>query len=363
MLTRSAVVVGAGLTGAAAAWRLRKRGVRVRVYERAAVVGGHVRTEWHDGVPYEPNGAHIFHTCDRAIWALVTGLVPFVPYRHRVLINVCGELLSWPLQLDQLTALPEHDTITRELAARPARPRGDNFEQWCVSLLGPTLYAACVHGYTLKQWGTDPTLLAATIAAHRIELRDDGYLDLFRDPYQGWPRDGYVPLVDALLDGVEMHLGADVTLARISEITRPGEPVIVTSALDDFLGEPDRLAWRGVRLEPQFLPQVTLAQPAMVINEPGPDVAWTRTIETKWARPDLHHRPGTIVMREFPGHDAKHYPVDDAAGANRKTQADLRARVEGWARNPVRPAGRLGTYGYINMDEAIRSGLSAADEL
>ncbi|MFD5033114.1 FAD-dependent oxidoreductase [Streptomyces sp. NPDC058220] len=356
-------VVGAGLSGAAAAWLLTRRGFQVEVYEKAAVVGGHVRTEWIRGIPYEPHGAHIFHTYDRRVWRIVSQAVEFVPYRHRVLTRIRGHVISWPPQEDELRGLPDFTDITWELALRPATADPTNFETYCVSLLGPTLYEESVRGYTRKQWGRDPHTLSASVAKGRVELRNDGNVHLFRDPYQGWPRRGYGELVEALLGPAVVHLGCTVTVQDLPAIARGGRPVIVTSALDDFFDEPGALPWRGVRLEPTYLPETTLAQRAMVVNEPADTLAWTRSIETKWALSELHDRPGTVVMREFPGAPAKHYPVLDSAGENRRIQDSLERRLVGRSRNPVYAAGRLATYRYINMDEAILSGLRAAERI
>lgn len=362
-MVRSAVVVGAGIAGAAAAWQLGELGYRVRVYERADVVGGHTRTEWMRGIPYEPHGAHIFHTSDEAVWSLVTKLVDFAPYRHRVMIRVGDLLLPWPMQVSAVGQLADHEEIHRQLRARPTSPDTTNFETYCVSLLGRSLFEACVRDYTRKQWGQDPDQLSAATAFGRVELRNDGYLDLFRDPFQGWPRDGYAALVEELLRGTEVQLGSMVTVDDLAEVSLPGEPVVITSALDDFFREPGALPWRGVRLESQFRPDITLSQPAMVINEPSSAVPWTRTIETKWALDELHDVPGTVVMREFPGADAKHYPVLDAAGLNRVTQRALQTRLASYRRNPLHSAGRLATYSYINMDVAVRRGLDAAQDI
>ncbi|WP_412538598.1 FAD-dependent oxidoreductase [Longispora sp. K20-0274] len=358
------VVVGAGLAGAAASWRLAASGFRVRVFEKADLVGGHARSEWFRGVPYEPNGAHIFHTHDAEVWKVVSGLVEFVPYRHRVLVRIGERLLTWPLQVAELEALPEWDTIRLELGHRPTEPDPANFETYCRSLLGQTLYERCVRDYTRKQWGRDPDALAAATAFGRIELRKDGLPDYFRDPHQGWPRGGYGALAEALLADAEVHLGHPVTRANLSTVADPGEPVVITSALDDFYdGSDGELEWRGVRLEAQFMPGVLLEQQAMVVNEPSAGVPWTRTIETKWALPELHEQPGTIVMREFPGADAKHYPVLDQLGTNRAIQRRYEERLASEQRGPMYAAGRLATYRYINMDVAIRDGLSVADRI
>ncbi|MGN9920260.1 FAD-dependent oxidoreductase [Micromonospora palomenae] len=359
-MSRTVTVVGAGITGAAAAWSLSRAGWRVEVYERADVLGGHVRTEWLHGIPYEPHGAHIFHTNDGEIWRIVSEAAEFVPYRHRVLIRLRGRFLSWPLQAGEFAALPDFADIAAELGRRPEVADRTNFETYGVSLLGPTLYAEAVRDYTVKQWGCDPATLDTSIAEGRVGLRRDGYRDMFRDTYQGWPRRGYTTIVESLLRSASVHFGQAVTLDDVPAITRPGDPVIVTAPLDDFCGEPGTLDWRGVRLEASYNPEVVHAQPAMVVNEPASDVAWTRTVETKWALPELSDRPGTVVLREFPGARTKHYPVADAAGANRRMQEQLCRRLNEYRRNPLIPAGRLATYHYLNMDAAMRSGLDAA---
>ncbi|MFJ1593946.1 protoporphyrinogen/coproporphyrinogen oxidase [Kitasatospora albolonga] len=49
----TAIVVGAGIAGLTAAWRLRQAGLRVRVLERGPAAGGRMRTVEHDGFRVE----------------------------------------------------------------------------------------------------------------------------------------------------------------------------------------------------------------------------------------------------------------------------------------------------------------------
>jgi UDP-galactopyranose mutase len=363
-MPRSCLIVGAGLAGATAAFMLSRRGYHVVVHEQADVVGGHVRTEWLRGIPYEPQGAHVFHTKDFDIWRLVTELAQFEPYRHRVLTRVHDRLWSWPLQVSELRALDEWADIERELASRPAAPDRTNFETYCIAIMGQTLYELFVRDYTRKQWGRDPDTLAATVADRRVEVRDDEQRDLFSDPYQGWPTNGYTALVERMLESVEVILGSFVTCSDLKTLADEGDPVVVTSALDDFFdARYDPLEWRGIRGVARADPHTVLAQGAMVVNEPDPALPWTRTIETKWALPQLHQRRGTIVVREFPDSSAKHYPVPDRAETNAARQSRYEQLLRSSARNPLVHAGRLATYRYINMDEAIRQGLDAASHV
>jgi UDP-galactopyranose mutase len=356
------VVVGAGLTGLAAAHSLVAEGHSVTVYERSFLVGGHARSEWLSGVPYEPHGAHILHTNDAEVWRLITSLVEVLPYRHRVMTALRGEMLSWPLQLTEIRELPEWSRVERQLSDRPNKPDARNLETWCVSLMGATLFELFVADYTAKQWGRPARELSAGIGPKRVELRSDGERDLFRDRHQGWPRDGYGALAEALAADLDIVFGEDVTIEDVPFIAAPRTPIIVTSALDDFFASRfGPLEWRGVRLVGRWLPDWSgMAQPAMVVNRPEPEVAYTRTIETKWVLGDAAPRRGTMVMYEYPGAPAKHYPVPDADGVNARAQARYADALRRYQRNPLIPAGRLAGFTYINMDEAMRAGLGAA---
>lgn len=358
----SVVVVGGGLTGLAAAHTLAGLGRQAVVYERSFHLGGHARSEWIRGIPYEPHGAHILHTADAGVWRLVTSLVEVLPYRHRVMTEVNHELFAWPPQLDELKRLDEWSAIECELALRPPQPDATNFETWCVSLMGETLYALFVADYTAKQWGRPPHELAASIGPKRVELRDDGCLELFRDPYQGWPAQGYGALAEALAGDTDIHFGDSLTIDAIPDVAPPGAPVIVTAALDDFFDNKfGPLGWRGVSLTGRWLPDWSgTALPAMVVNRPSLAVRHTRTIETKWVLGEAAPVNGTMVMYELPGAPAKHYPLPDAAGVNRRRQDRYLAEMARYKRNPLIPAGRLARFRYINMDEAMREGMQAA---
>lgn len=363
-MTSEIVVVGAGLTGATAAWALGRAGHRVTVLERDKVVGGHARNEWLRGVPYEPNGAHIFHTADSEVWNLASSIVEFLPYEHRVRTRVGGTTMAWPMQLDELRGLAEWPTIERELAARPDTADSTNFETWCVSTMGETLYHSFIAGYTEKQWGRPPAELSTEFAPKRVELRDDGYLGLFRDPHQGWPRLGYGALVEGLLDSCEVRLCEEVNTETIRDLVPIGTTVVLTCPLDGFYDNSEgMLEWRGVRLVPEWHPDERLALEAMVVNEPDLSVPYTRAVETKHVMPELHSVAGTVVCFEYPGAPAKHYPVYDADGVNRSIQDRYEQRLARETDYRFVPAGRLARYLYINMDEAMRQGLDAAAEV
>lgn len=355
-------IVGAGLAGAATAYLLLQAGFTVEVIEGDATWGGQLRTASAGGILYEPTGAHIFHTADREVWELVASLVTMRPYRHLVRTEAFGRLLSWPPQLSDLRDLPQWPAIARELAARPPRPRAENFETWCIDLMGETLYRELIEGYTRKQWGVDPADLAAVWAPKRIELRSDGYRYLFRDPYQGWPEGGYTCLVDALLRPVPVSLGQAVTVADWDDLSKGAAAVVVTCALDDFFhGSRGALAWRGVSLRSRYLPEVEHILPCGVVNTPSTARPYTRAIETKWM--SGQQDPGTVVSYEYPGAPARHYPVDDVAGENRSRQREYEKELSALPGPPRFLVGRLATYTYLDMDQVLRQAMNTVRKI
>jgi UDP-galactopyranose mutase len=355
-------VVGGGLAGAVTAHLLTDAGYPVEVIEAEPTWGGQLRTASANGILYEPAGAHIFHTADREVWRLVTSLVTMRPYRHLVRTEAFGRTLSWPPQLSELQRLPEWPAIERELAARPRKPRPDNFETWCVDLMGGTLYRELIAGYTRKQWGIDPAELAAVWAPKRIELRTDGYRYLFRDPYQGWPEGGYTRLIDALLRRVPVRLGQRVALRDWDDLCQGAGVLVITCPLDEFFGGSfGRLPWRGVSLRSHYLPDQSHALSCGVVNMPSLAHPYTRAIETKWMSGQTG--PGTVVSYEYPGAPARHYPVDDVAGANRAMQRRYEKELADLPGPPRFQVGRLATYTYLDMDQVIRQALNTVRQI
>jgi UDP-galactopyranose mutase len=357
-----ALIVGAGVTGATVAHLLAQAGVECVVLEGQPSAGGLIRSATMNGVLYEPHGSHIFHTNERWIWDFVTGLVPFNDYRHRVDILAGGGVYNWPLRRSDITRQPDAVQIEAELrvcrqsTATEPEP-ADNFEDWCLGLMGPTLYRRFVRPYTIKQWGRDPRELSAAWAPRRISIREDENPYLFLDSYQGWPAGGggYTDLIDALLADrlIELRVSSPVTVAELPDLVgeQRCDVAILTCPLDAFCG--DRLGslpWRGVLVQSVFIEHVALAQTAMVVNYPGPEFPFIRVHETKHA--SGQRVAGTVLGFEFTGAPARHYPIEDGASRalNDRYAEVVRAAAAG---TPAYFAGRLASFRYLNVDECI----------
>ncbi len=361
-------VVGAGWTGAVAARLLTDAGFAVEVLEKTSVVGGHSRAETMNGVVYEPNGAHIFHTDNEAVNEFVNSYGLTRPYDHKVLTEVFlspdddeGHLLSWPPQVEELKELPVWPTVERELDSLPTQPTGDNFEDFVVSMMGRTLYDLFIRDYTAKQWGRPATELSARFAPKRVELRRDGHRGLFRDRWQYFPPNGINEVIESVLSTVSVTLDSEITLDDADRLGQDYDAVIITAALDDFARCPGELEWRGIEMRSRFEPTDDpggVLTPAYVTNRPSTRVPYTRTVETKHATGQ--QIGGTVVSEEMPGAPRRHYPVLTADGTNERRNAELGKKIADHFDIPVYFAGRLATYRYINQDEAIADAMAVA---
>lgn len=363
-------VVGAGWAGAVTAQRLAEGGIAVEVFERAQNVGGHSRSEVLNGVVYEPNGAHIFHTSNPDVADYVGRYGLCRPYEHCVVtqVHLDGEdeprLLSWPPQVDELRELPMWPTIERELAELPDQPSGDDFESFVVSLMGRTLYDLFIRDYTAKQWGRPATDLSSSFAPKRVELRNDGYRRLFRDRWEFFASEGVNSVIEAVLRDVAVTCGTEVSLSDLQEMERDVDAFVVTAPLDRLLGRDGELEWRGVHLRSRYVPveapEATLTA-AYVVNWPDARYPYTRTIETKHATGQ--RIGGTVVSEEYPGSPARHYPVPTVDKRFEAFNDRYKAEIREALGRPVYFCGRLANYLYINQDQAIEQGFTCSSEV
>ncbi len=369
MTKKRVAVVGAGWTGAVTAERLQAAGVDVEVFERAANVGGHARSEVLNGVVYEPNGAHIFHTSNPEVCAYVERFGFSRPYEHCVKTQVhvgdddAPTLLSWPPQVDELQELPIWPSIEKELADLPQRPSGDDFETFVVSLMGRTLYDLFIRDYTAKQWGRPATELSSSFAPKRVELREDGYRRLFRDRWEFFPSEGVNGVIESVLAPVAVTCGSELALADLEAMQPQFDALVVTAPLDALLGRDGELEWRGVHLRSRYVPvgdEETLT-PAYVVNWPDARYPFTRTIETKHA--SGQRIAGTVVSEELPGAPVRHYPVPTVdrrfEALNERYKEEVRDALD----RPVYFCGRLANYLYINQDQAIEQAFACSRQV
>jgi UDP-galactopyranose mutase len=365
------VVIGSGFFGSTVAHMLaHDHGIPVLVIDKRQHIGGnsHSQVDAQTGIEFHTYGSHIFHTPNKAVWDFVNRFTAFNNYRHRVFTRRGERVFTMPINLMTISAFygrtftpSEARAFVQAEIARDAVAVPANLEDKAISLIGRPLYEAFVAGYTRKQWETDLRALPPEIIT-RLPVRfsyDDFY---FSDPYEGIPVDGYAAIFDRMLGLPNIEVRTDCDYFDIAGQIDPAALRIYTGPIDAFYSyEHGRLGWRTLDLEYERPPTGDY-QGTTVLNYPDSDVAFTRIHEFRHFHPERRYDPDrTLIAREYsrfakPG-DEPYYPINTAENKNIYQRYAARA-----AREPnVVFGGRLGTYRYLDMHQAIGAAFKAME--
>ena len=358
-------IVGAGLAGSVMAERLASAGKKVLVLERREHVGGNCFDELDDkGVLIHRYGPHIFRTTNDSVIDYLSRFTDWRQYEHRVLARTSKGLLPIPINATTLerwfdVTLPTEEDAVALLASiteNIAQPKTS--KDVCLNRVGEELYRAFFEGYTTKQWGRDPSRLAPSVCG-RIPVRTNRNDRYFSEPFEALPRYGYTAMFDRMLDHPNIDVQTGVDGLREAGVD---ERVIWTGCLDEaFDRRHGRLPWRSLRFELQQIASKKLIQPVAVINEPSADVPYTRTTEYRHITGQTH--TWTSLHREYPIQDDEeaepYYPVP----SRENDELLNRYREEAKQRPAWTFVGRLASYAYIEMGQAVGQALAMAKRL
>jgi UDP-galactopyranose mutase len=227
-----------------------------------------------------------------------------------------------------------------------------SFEDQALAFLGRDLYEAFFRGYTIKQWGMEPSELPASILK-RLPVRfnyDDNY---FNHRFQGMPKNGYSEIVKNILD----HPKITVSLATAFEsLDRASyEHIFYSGPLDRYFDY--RLGRLGYRtLEFREIHATGDFQGCAQMNHSDLEVPFTRITEHKHFTPWESHEE-TLCYEEHSRlageNDIPYYPIRMVK--EKALLAEYQALAT--AEKQVTFVGRLGTYRYLDMDVTIREAL------
>lgn len=172
-----ACVLGAGVTGLAAALSLSQHDIDTIVVEGADAVGGLARTLDHDGFRFDLGG-HRFFTKSTMINRFVEDLMgdEMINVERKSSIYYKQKFFDYPLRISNVLKNIGVLSSSRVLAdfaltkiKRTIRKRPtETVEDWMVDQFGETLYNIFFRSYTAKVWGLPGNKLSQEWAGQRI---------------------------------------------------------------------------------------------------------------------------------------------------------------------------------------------------
>ncbi|MBT9371868.1 UDP-galactopyranose mutase [Rhizobium sp. CSW-27] len=363
------IIVGAGFFGATVAERAANAlGKRVLIIDRRHHIGGNAYSEndRQTGIEVHKYGAHLFHTPNKAVWDYLCRFTRFTDYRHRVFTSYRNQVYAMPINLGTICQFFGRrftpDEARALVAAQAAELEGRaprNLEEKAISLIGRPLYEAFIRGYTAKQWQTDPRDLPETIIT-RLPVRYNFDNRYFNDAYEGLPVDGYTAIFQRMLDNplIDVQLGTDYFAVR--QAIPADRTVVYTGPIDRYFDyRAGELKWRTIDFQEEVLP-VGDFQGTAVMNYADEEVPYTRILEFRHFNPERDYPADrTVIVREYSRFatraDEPYYPVDTLE--DRRTYLAYRKLAE--EEKGVIFGGRLGTYRYLDMHQAIGAALKS----
>lgn len=173
------VVLGGGLAGLSAAWKLSEAGHEVTVVEKENYVGGMSATIKKHNYLFD-FGGHRFITKRKDVIEEIKKLMgkDFRPGYRQTQYLLWGKRLKYPLELGDLirkvspfiSAKCLIDYLWTSVKGKFVSLPEDNFESWVSKRFGKHLYDIFFGQYTAKIWGMPPSRLSRDWAAQRISI-------------------------------------------------------------------------------------------------------------------------------------------------------------------------------------------------
>lgn len=366
----SVVVVGAGFTGATVAERLASvLGEDVVVVERRSRVGGSAedfRTE--DGLLVQKCGPHVFHTNATRVWDYVQSFGgAWLTTCYRVAALVGKELVPLPLGFRAaesfagpkapalIQALSEHYGLGARVGVWDLVQDFPGFGEWAIEHV--------FRGYNEKHWGM-PLAAVPDSVLQRLPIVIGNQDSYFTDKFQGVPLDGYTALIERMLEHPRIKLALDTDFQDV-EKEHPGATVVYTGSPDAYFSEEGALPYRSVvflHTEGDWVsgPNPPRQTEFATVTMPSPNTMRTRRTEHR-----LITSPGSqnalavsdVPDAYVPGVNIPYYPIP------LEKNIRLAQRYHDRAPKHVYFAGRLGSYQYLNMDQAIAQGLMVFEKI
>lgn len=356
------LVVGAGFTGCTIARILADAGNIVNLVECRHHIGGNAFDEYNEsGILIHPYGPHIFHTNSKKVFNFLSRFTDWNKYEHIVKSSINNKIVDFPININTINELyglnidspGELEQFFKE--RRVNHKSISNSRQYVEAHIGAELCELFFSNYTKKHWDLDLSDLSPSVAA-RIPYRVNFDPRYFEDKYQVMPADGYHKLFLNMLDHKNIQVHLNTRWSKDHLVENKYKKIFYSGEIDRYFDfKFGKLGYRSVQFIHETYQQENF-QSAATVNYPN-DKKYTRITEFK----KLTHQVSryTSIVKEIPrGEGEPYYPIPTKLNRALYLKYAELAR----AHKQVTFCGRLGAYKYLNMDQAVGSGISLAQK-
>jgi len=364
-MAKSAIVIGGGVAGITISHLLSEKGWDVTLLEKNGHLGGGFKTFYYGGHPYTygPRPLISRNESETGVFEFVNKFTPLRKLDHNLLTYVehDGQFYSYPIHEDDIPRMPDADKIYAELEEIENIPqrKPENFEEYWLGKVGPSLYEKFINTYSKKMWQvssnkeiTDfawsPKGAALKSGPRSVSFSNENIIGY---PYA---HDGYDAYFEKATQDVKVRLNSapdkydlDKKRVLVNNEWISGDIIVNTISLDVIMNNAfGKLPYVGRDFIKLVLPaEEILPEGVQFIHYSGDEI-YTRVVEYK--KLTFHKSPTTLLVIEIPSSNGKLYPLPVA-----EPQA-LAQRYKNALPKDVYTIGRIGSYIYnIDFDGLI----------
>lgn len=373
-------IIGAGLSGAVLARVLAENNFNVEIIERRSNVGGNVYDHKVDGITVHKYGPHIFHTSKKEVIKFMDRFWKLNKFKNIVEGYIGDKLVPIPFNFKSIDiCFPEKSELIKNKLLENYKGR-DNItilelfknEDQLIKEVAKFIYKNIFENYTTKMWNLKPDEIDSSVTA-RIPVILSYKDTYFNDEYEGVPEEGYTGTIEKILDheNIELSLNENGTNylefdENIILFNRNDMCLIIyTGPLDALFDHRfGILDYRSLNIKVEKIKKEQFQKTA-VVNYPA-HPTMTRITEYKNMTFEKNSKL-TIISKEYPGtfsplskdFNEPYYPLATDEARNRyREYKELADNYQN-----LFLLGRLATYQYINMDQAIEDALLLAKKI
>jgi len=358
------LIVGAGFAGSVMAERLASQlNKKVLIVEKRNHIAGNAYDEYDEhGILVHRYGPHIFHTNSKKVFDYLSHFTEWIPYEHKVLANLNGELYPVPINRITLNKLYNLNLKTEEEvkafydSVKEKRNPILTSEDIIVNKVGKDLFEKFFENYTKKQWNLEPKDLSPVVCG-RIPVRTNDDCRYFTDNYQFMPKEGYTTMFRRMLNHPDIEVVLKTDYKEIINDIK-FDKMIYTGPIDYFFDyEFGKLPYRSIKFEYKNFGQ-QFVQDSAVINYVDNDIDFSRVTEYKYLT-GQESESSTVSYEYFQNDGEPYYPIPTQGNSKLYMKYVELTRLL----KSVIFCGRLVEYQYYNMDQVVAACLKLLNEI